>query len=237
MQKKILIVNDGFGGCISYHRPFKRFGEATRRSELLFTEPDSITLILFTGGSDISPCLYGQESARQTSCIPRRDIYETLVFEKARQLGKPMVGVCRGAQLLCIMAGGKLVQHLNGHDRWHECQTAFNQRFMVSSTHHQMMLPPQDSEPIAWALPRLSKIYIGANDKHIYPHPDREYEVVRFPNINAIGMQYHPEIMDDGTPGFRFAGDLVEKFLVPRDKEYKENQPVYDLDDDEGEID
>jgi len=237
MQKKILVVNDGFGGSISYHRPFRRFGEATRRSELLFTEPDTIALVLFTGGSDIHPSLYGQESSRLTSCIPRRDIYETMVFEKAKQLGKPMVGVCRGAQLLCIMAGGKLVQHIHGHDRWHDCQTAFDQKFMISSTHHQMMLPPYGSRPLAWALPRLSRVYIGANEKHILPFPEREYEVVHFPNINAIGMQYHPEIMSEGSEGFHFAGDIVEKYLLPADEEYKETEAVYCLDEDEGEID
>ncbi len=210
---KVLVVTDGYG-LHTYHRPFKKFGDATDDSDLLWTNPKEIKLVVFTGGADVSPCLYGQEAAKMTSCVPRRDIYESISFQKALSLRKPMVGICRGAQFLNIMAGGKLVQHLDNHGCYHDMTTVDSRTFEVSSTHHQMMLPPEGALLVGWATHKRSKHYYGADDKPLNPPPKFETEVVYWPKLRAVGMQYHPECMGEYTRGFTFASELVERYLL-----------------------
>lgn len=208
----VLIVSENYIAS-SYYRPFEKFGLQTQGSELLWTKPETINLVVFTGGADISPSLYGQEASKATSCVPKRDIYESITYHRARALNKPMVGICRGAQFLNIMAGGKLCQHITGHTVYHMMATN-DDSFEVSSHHHQMMLPPRDAKIIGWSKYNRSDCYLGEKDIPITPTPKQEYEVVYWPNINAIGMQYHPELMDSYSKGFQYAEKLVRKYLI-----------------------
>jgi putative glutamine amidotransferase len=212
-MKKVLIVNDGNNVSV-YHRPFSDFGKQVYQTEILWTDPDSVALVVFTGGQDVSPSLYGQEASRDTFCVPRRDIYESITFHKAKSLNKPMIGICRGAQFLCVMAGGKLCQHLDGHHGSHDINTFDGKCFEVTSTHHQMMLPTKDTKIIAWASRNHSSWYWSEKNEQIRPTPRKEYEVLAWPLIRAVGMQYHPEAMDSWTKGFKFAGELVDKYLM-----------------------
>ena len=69
--------------------------------------------ILFTGGHDVSPELYG-EALRPLCDIPcpQRDTLEAALFRLAMEDGKPMLGICRGLQFLNAMLGGTLYQDL-----------------------------------------------------------------------------------------------------------------------------
>lgn len=210
---KVLIVSEGWPNS-AYSRPFQEFGESTGDSDLLWKKPKDIALVVFTGGADVSPALYGEEAGHNTSYVPRRDIYESIVFHQAKRLNKPMAGICRGAQFLNVMAGGKLCQHLDNHGNYHDMQTIDGRCFEVSSTHHQMMLPPIGSQVIGWAARKRSYRYLGAKSKPMWPEPDHEYEVIYWPYIRAVGMQFHPEIMGENTEGFLFAAELVKRHLL-----------------------
>lgn len=74
---------------------------------------DSLALadgILFTGGADIYPALYGKEfdTARCGAFDTLRDQYELEAFRLARQLGLPILGICRGLQMINVAMGGTL---------------------------------------------------------------------------------------------------------------------------------
>jgi putative glutamine amidotransferase len=76
--------------------------------------------LVLSGGSDLSPELYGAEPAPQTVTRPERDAAEMLLARAALTRDLPVLGVCRGMQLLTVAAGGSLHQHLPdvlGHDR------------------------------------------------------------------------------------------------------------------------
>lgn len=210
-MKKVLIVGEGINR--TYYLPFEKFGEPAYDCELLWNDPQSISLLVFTGGSDVSPALYDQEASIGTTTSPRRDIFEGISYVKGRSLNLRMVGICRGAQFLNVMAGGKLVQHLDNHTSSHKIRTIENEEFEVSSTHHQMMLPPEDHLLVSWCDKKRSKSYFGDNNKKILPEPEYETEVVYFPKIRGIGMQYHPEIMDSTSRGFKFASEVLNKYL------------------------
>ena len=69
--------------------------------------------ILFTGGHDISPSIYGEEPLPQLEDVSeQRDRLELLVLKKAMELHKPIFGICRGIQFLNAALGGTLYQDI-----------------------------------------------------------------------------------------------------------------------------
>ncbi|HET6847525.1 MAG TPA: gamma-glutamyl-gamma-aminobutyrate hydrolase family protein [Gaiellales bacterium] len=69
--------------------------------------------LVFSGGSDIDPELYGQPPQPETGPVVRhRDEAEIELMGAAIERGVPVLGVCRGMQLLNIVRGGTLAQHL-----------------------------------------------------------------------------------------------------------------------------
>jgi putative glutamine amidotransferase len=74
---------------------------------------DALDGILFSGGSDLDPELYGQESHPETfGIVKERDRAELALLEAALARDMPVLAVCRGSQLLNVALGGDLVQHL-----------------------------------------------------------------------------------------------------------------------------
>lgn len=68
---------------------------------------------LFTGGHDVDPRMYGEEPLPVCgTCCPERDILEKEIYKIASQEDKPVLGICRGIQLLNVLHGGTLYQDL-----------------------------------------------------------------------------------------------------------------------------
>lgn len=69
--------------------------------------------ILLTGGPDVTPGLYDEEPlGEMVVTCPKRDVTEGLVFAKAIDMDKPVLGICRGIQLINVCLGGTLYQDL-----------------------------------------------------------------------------------------------------------------------------
>lgn len=77
-----------------------------------FAEMDGLIL---TGGADVAPERYGQPVLGAQDMEPVRDALETEAFAAARARGLPILGICRGLQVLNVLMGGTLVQHVDGH--------------------------------------------------------------------------------------------------------------------------
>ena len=80
--------------------------------EPLITRLDGI---IFTGGNDISPSYYDEEPEEKIGLLePRRDRQEILLFKKLfNETSMPILGICRGMQLINVAMGGSLYQHIN----------------------------------------------------------------------------------------------------------------------------
>ena len=86
---------------------------------------DGIDALLLSGGEDLDPSWYGAAASRDLGEVDRdRDLFELALFAAARQRGIPILGICRGIQLINVALGGTLWQHLPGerpspveHDR------------------------------------------------------------------------------------------------------------------------
>ena len=86
----------------------------------LVKDIEKADLVVFAGGEDISPSIYGGiRSPLTESPNTLRDMEEVEIFTRARKKGIPMVGICRGAQLLCALSGHKIFQDVNRHTVGH----------------------------------------------------------------------------------------------------------------------
>jgi putative glutamine amidotransferase len=82
----------------------------THRMEALL---DDARGVLFTGGVDIDPALYGAARDPQTENVDSaRDRFDAALFDAARERGLPMLCICRGMQMANVRLGGKLLQHI-----------------------------------------------------------------------------------------------------------------------------
>lgn len=88
---------------------------------------DSVDALVLTGGRDVDPAAYGQDALSTTDAPARdRDAWEFALLREALQRGLPVLGICRGAQVLNVALGGTLHQHLPnivGHS-WHQAGNA-----------------------------------------------------------------------------------------------------------------
>jgi len=232
MQKKVLVVNDAGP---SYFKPFRKLGLSyTSDTDELKNNPDSIALVVFTGGSDVSPDIYGATQHSSTCNNRSRDIGEMLIFNDALKLGKPFAGICRGAQFLCAMAGGKIVQDITGHAGPRHHLKYYNRDGnievspgTVTSSHHQMQNPfdleDDQYEIIAWSSEPRSQHYAVGEEVLSPDEADGRFtlepDVVYYPEIKALAAQYHPEWMGESEWGFTFFQELVEDYLVPHIEE------------------
>lgn len=162
--------------------------------------PDEAEFIVFTGGADISPMLYGEVSLPYTSPNVQRDIEEIQLFYKY-QLTRKFIGICRGAQLLNVLSGGRMFQHVDNHaiGANHECvDTVTNNKYRVNSLHHQMMRPHKVLSQVWGVTPRMStkRLTTGEGDDEF---PDVDIEAVFYPHTRAYCYQPHPEFSGVGS--------------------------------------
>lgn len=177
-------------GSVWYHN--EHFGETLGLRD--FDDIKKVKALVLWGGEDISPFLYGQQvgyaCAKPTPSL--RDRVEVAAAKEAVRLGIPIIGVCRGAQLLCALAGGTLWQHVENHAGYSHGLKYKDKRGKTNTAHHQMMRPPADAEVLAVATEILSPEKYGEGYEPIKTE-EPEPEIVHFPSLNAVGVQGHPE--------------------------------------------
>ncbi|WP_433368942.1 gamma-glutamyl-gamma-aminobutyrate hydrolase family protein [Actinoplanes sp. CA-142083] len=164
--------------------------------------------LLLAGGPDLAPDWYGAEPEPLTEAHPERDEAEFLLTRRALDLDLPILGVCRGMQLLTVAAGGRLHQHLPdvlGHETHRPAPGVYGQqdaRFETGSRiaalmgedvgihcyHHQGIADPGKLTVTGRAADGLPE---AVED------PARRF---------VLGVQWHPEVIRDR----RLFGALVE---------------------------
>ena len=175
------------------------------------------SILILHGGSDISPSIYNHKPSKHTGAdneLSVRDLSEVLLARRAIELGIPIYGICRGAQLACALAGGSLIQHVTGHvGGSHKVKTTTSVVLSTTTCHHQMMNPWEiNHELLAWAAPNQSSCYIVEEEKQV--EMQVEPEVVFFPEIKCLAIQGHPEWMAKDSPFVQYCLNLIEeKFL------------------------
>lgn len=215
----ILIVND-FDG--SYGAFWAKLGEKTTTDpKNLFQDPNSVKLVCFTGGADVSPQLYGHQNLGSHNS-EARDKREVLIFEQAKRHNIPMFSICRGAQFTSVMCGGTMIQHMSeSHGGGlHLCETSEGQEFQVTSSHHQMIVPGPGGKILAWAAKRIrleSCVYDGKLPKIVLEAHDQKMvrvsEVIFYPKERVLCCQSHPEWEEIDNPFPQYILNLSQQLL------------------------
>jgi len=79
------------------------------------TPPATFDGLCLSGGGDVDPAAYGEKADPATMVDPGRDTLEFPIARRARELDAPILGICRGFQVLNVAFGGTLVQDVHGH--------------------------------------------------------------------------------------------------------------------------
>jgi hypothetical protein len=196
-------------------------------------EPNDI--LYFGGGTDVNPEYYNQPLGKRSQRPDRiRDIVERGAFMES--LGKVggFIGICRGAQFLTVMNGGKLIQDVTGHGKDHFMETYDQKLLWITSTHHQMMypwnLPKEDYQILGWNPYRESKHYLDGWNKPVeLPEDFVEPEIIWYPKTRCLCIQGHPEYLGYDAEFCQYSRDLIRKYLFGEQDfvpEYREEQPV-----------
>lgn len=203
-MKHVYIVNGGG----AYEGLFNRIGYYTTRK---IEEAD---LVVFTGGEDVSPDLYGARKHSTTFNNEARDRYEADVFSIALKLEIPMVGICRGGQFLNVMSGGEMYQDVSYHLGDHEITDLTTGEVVnVSSTHHQMMKPSPEGVLVASAGLRGERVWW---DHTVFNRDtsQEDVEVVWYEDTKCLCFQPHPEFVGVAYVGmFEYFKGLLERYF------------------------
>lgn len=171
------------------------------------TTVEDADVVVFIGGADINPALYGEKPMNVTSFSQGRDDDEVAVYYKAQGLGKIMFGICRGAQFLHAMNGGKLWQHVEGHGGADHDVYDIEEDVLVkaNSYHHQMLMDSDDLKIIAVCNEQVSRRFLAHDTVHHLNAEDPtdheiEIEAGAYEDKKIFFVQGHPEV---GTPLYR----------------------------------
>lgn len=169
---------------------------------------------VFWGGADVDPGMYNRQ--RSDWCGPsniNRDKADADEMNALIDAGIPVIGICRSAQLLNVLNGGILVQHIDGHanGRAHKIALQWKDDNLVTtcnSTHHQMMVPHKDGHIIGRApFPMKGVHWENTNEWHEY---NSAIEVVYYPKTKSLCIQPHPEWMDQDSQFVRW----IQNFCI-----------------------
>ncbi|MFE2583692.1 gamma-glutamyl-gamma-aminobutyrate hydrolase family protein [Streptomyces sp. NPDC059378] len=152
--------------------------------------------LVIAGGPDVEPVRYGAEPDPRTGPPARaRDAWELALIEAALAARVPLLGICRGMQLLNVAAGGTLVQHLDGHA---EVVGAFGLHPVkpVPGTLYAGIVPEETAVPTYHhqAVDRLGTDLVAS----AYA-ADGTVEAIELPASAGwvLGVQWHPEMGED----------------------------------------
>ena len=146
--------------------------------------------LLLPGGGDVDPMYYGQENRGSHLPDPLRDTVELRLIREFLAAGKPILGICRGAQMLNVAFGGSLHQDIPEHsgledaDRLHPVRVTAGSRMaalygageiVVNSSHHQVV------------------DRVGNGLRAVMYSLEGYVECIEHEMLPVMGVQWHPE--------------------------------------------
>ncbi|WP_329246328.1 gamma-glutamyl-gamma-aminobutyrate hydrolase family protein [Streptomyces sp. NBC_01478] len=151
--------------------------------------------LVIAGGPDVEPVRYGAERDPRTGPPAlARDAWELALIEAALAAGIPLLGICRGMQLLNVAVGGTLVQHMDGHA---ETPGVFGHHKVkpVPGTLYASAVPEETSVP---TFHHQSVDRLGTGLTVSAWAEDGTPEAIELPSANwVLGVQWHPEMGED----------------------------------------
>ena len=217
-MKKPRILLSGATKFDNYKAAVENVGGIAEGAYLPEYSPEYDGLIL-CGGGDVDPKFYNEENDQSAGIDVARDEAELALIKAFMEAGKPILGICRGHQVLNVYFGGSLHQHMpetpvhrsdTKEDLVHPVTATpeglvgklYGESFSVNSFHHQ-------------AVKKLGNDLIATASWQ-----DTYVEAFQHKELPIYGIQWHPERLCcsharpdavDGTGVFRFFIDLCKK--------------------------
>ncbi len=185
-------------------------------------DPLEADFVIFTGGMDVNPELYGENCLKDTYFDLERDDADTALYALCRDQGIPMVGICRGAQFLWVMKGGKLFQDVDNHNEGEHEIFVFSEtkKYRASSVHHQMVRPENIAGMKLLANTCISRKRESASI--VSSGPTNDFEIYAFPDDCILGFQGHPEYQ--GFPNYsELCIRIINQYIYQSDKTIYKN--------------
>lgn len=169
--------------------------------------------LVLWGGVDIDTRLYGERRSNWTQSPDlQRDAKEISFIKSAMLTHTPVIGVCRGAQLLCVMNGGKLYQHSKPTMQDHGIKTTDGYYFdNVAASHHQIMRPEGRYEILA-VNPHPVDVWDSEHEYWIVK--ENTPEVVWYPDWQHLCIQPHPEWGKKGDKFVEWVNNIISEFDI-----------------------
>lgn len=171
--------------------------------ELLRVTADADAIVVL-GGEDLSPRLYGGATGYpgEGRHDPVADEAQLALVRRAVVRRTPLLGVCRGHQVINVALGGDLVQHLDDHDGLHRTPGAPVERLMHP---HAVALEPDSAlarvlgvQPLVQSAHHQAIGRVGDGLRVVGRAADGTVEAVEHVSAPVVGVQWHPE--DRGAP-------------------------------------
>lgn len=183
-----IIIGGGFPVILPY----------TEDNSIMETALSVINGLLLPGGADIYPRIYNADSLPGLEYVnPRLDIYQSNIARRALQRQMPILGICRGMQLLNVIFGGTLIQHIPPREPWLQHRQGIAPRW----TCHSVIAEPKSLiETLLGGKFEVNSLHHQAID-HIAPEmkatafaSDGIVEAIEHSKFQHIwGVQWHPE--------------------------------------------
>lgn len=186
--------------------------------------------LVLTGGADLNPLWYGEEPVEALQTVdPVRDLYELKLLKLAVDRNMPIVGICRGEQLINVAFGGTLYQDIPSQRPAHAIKHVQDLP-AVSASHHLSVVPGSQLAAIAGTQPLAVNSLHHQAVKTVAPGfravafaSDSVIEAIEaWPDRPILGVQWHPESLvaaGDTTMGkiFRFLVGKADTFRLAKE--------------------
>jgi putative glutamine amidotransferase len=175
--------------------------------------------LVLQGGADVSPSTYGEEPLAPDWAGDRlRDVYEIELVHEFVEAGKPVLGICRGAQLINVAFGGTLHQDIPAHrsDDYERHRHAV--RFEPGSGLARLyrgVTDPAANPPMVSSIHHQSIKALGRGlAVEAWSEPDRVVEAIRGNGKGyVLAVQWHPEFHHPGDGATLDSAPILEEFL------------------------
>ncbi|HVV12842.1 gamma-glutamyl-gamma-aminobutyrate hydrolase family protein [Amycolatopsis sp.] len=168
----------------------------------------AVDALVLTGGADVDAARYGAAAHEKTVSRPERDGFEFALAREALRRSMPVLGVCRGMQVLNVALGGTLTQHLPetvGHAEHQPARAVYGHNRVTLAGRAAEIL---GSEAKAQCYHHQSVARLGAGLRAVGWAADGTVEAVELAGERfVLGVQWHPE---QDTDDVRLFAALVE---------------------------
>ncbi len=176
---------------------------------------EHLDAVVLSGGADVDPALYGVDASADLGEVePERDEWESALFRAARARHLPVLAICRGFQLVNVLHGGTLVQHValrggQGHPQW----DVDGRR----TTHGLSVVAGTLTASVVGDLVRVNSLHhqtverVGADLIISAYADDGVVEGLETVDGEVLAVQWHPELLARPDPVFGWLIDAARR--------------------------